>query len=193
MIRGHIGCGSIYLNGWVNVDVPAPGMHLASDRPDLAVALSTEEDAYYARHEDKTLERLRSDVARVTGVCDRFGHFDRLPFESGTVDEILCRQVFEHLSLSQAQVALVEVQRVLKAGGKFRVDVPDVEETAKMLSQSKDPFYIRHLFGSRKDEFGYHLMGYNREGLIALCAGFVWIREEPNIHFYPAFCMEFTR
>lgn len=191
----HVGSGSIYLDGYVNVDVPCDGMHLASARPDLAKLLLTTEDAYYARHEDKTLDKLRGEVMRVTGLCDVYGDFQSLPFGERTVEEVLCRQVFEHLSIHEAHRAFKEVDRVLKPGGLFRVDVPDVEETAKKLQETKDPFFIRHLFGSRKDDYGYHLMGYTRESITRLANqyGFSLDGEEPNIHFYPAFCLRFRK
>lgn len=194
-MRIHLGSGSVYLRGYVNCDVEAPGMFLARERPDLVELLATTDAEYYARHDDKTLERMRGAALRVNGVCDVFADFQRLPFEDGSATEILCRQVFEHLSIHEARRALSEAQRVLTVGGCLRIDVPDVEETARMLMETKDPFFVRHLFGSRKDDYGYHLMGYTRDGLSTLCAEYGFIRnvgEEKNIHFYPAFCLSFT-
>jgi hypothetical protein len=115
-----------------------------------------------------TLERLRMASAKVTGVVDRYGSALALPFMDGCATEVLARQVFEHLSLTEAKAALQEFRRVLLPRGLLRLDVPDTEETAKLLSETKDPFYIRHLFGSRKDDYGYHLMGYDRAGLTQL-------------------------
>lgn len=200
----HVGNGSVYLrptfredpeNGWVNVDLPGPHTCLSSENPKMVEILSTDESNYYARHIDKTIDRLRTDVARVTGVCDVYGSIFQLPFPESSVREVLARQMFEHLSIGEAKRALIECDRVLRPGGLLRIDVPDTEETARLLSENKDPFYIRHLFGSRKDDYGYHLMGYTRESLKRMGEdyGFVFDSEETNIHFYPAFMLRFRK
>ena len=193
-MRIHVGCGSVYLDGYVNIDLPGPHVQSWQTAPTaLMEALRTTEDRYYARHEDMTLEKLRAASQKVTGVVDKYGSALELPFPDTSATEILARQVFEHLSLTEAKCAMKEFKRVLAPGGVLRLDVPDVEETARLLSETKDPFYIRHLFGSRKDDYGYHLMGYTREGLTQLAweHGFRLEAEEPNIHYYPAFCLRF--
>lgn len=194
-VKLHIGCGPVYLRGWYNVDIVGDHMALVSERPDLVEKLETDESQYYARHADKTIEKLRQGPSNVRGVCDVHGSILALPFPENSVDEILARQVFEHLSCYDARAALIECDRVLKAGGILRLDVPDVEATAAALTSTQDPFYIRHLFGNRNTDHGYHLMGYTREQLKRLVEsfGFMLEEEEPNIHFYPAFCLRFRK
>ena len=69
----HIGSGSVYLNGWTNIDVPGPKNFLAADRPDLVDRWATDEDNYYRRHKDKTIDKLRSGPLDQEYVCDQFG------------------------------------------------------------------------------------------------------------------------
>lgn len=195
-MRLHVGCGSVYLDGYTNIDLPGPHVQLRETAPPALVeALRTTEDRYYARHEDMTIAKLREAAQRVPGVVDRYGNACELPFFANDASEILARQVFEHLSLTEAKQAMAEFRRVLAPRGLLRLDVPDTEETARLLSETKDPFFIRHLFGSRKDDYGYHLMGYTREGLTQLAweHGFKFLCEEENIHYYPAFCLSFTK
>ena len=111
MKRVHIGAGSVYLRDWVNVDLDNVGIALAKERPDLVAKLGTTEKDYYQRHKDKTIEKLRDSAAKVAGVCDKYGKFDSLPFAEASVDEILSRQVFEHLSITEAKRALIECDR----------------------------------------------------------------------------------
>jgi hypothetical protein len=83
----------------------------------------------------------------------------------------------------------------MAVGGLIRIDVPDHEATLHALVSTGDQFYVRHLLGPRRNEHGYHMMSYTRDRLIALCEshGLTWYTEEPNIHFYPAFCLGFYK
>src|SRR3990167_866321 len=128
----HIGCGSVYLQGYVNIDLPGPHVQLRETAPTaLLEALRTTEDRYYARHEDMTLTRLLEAAQKVTGVCDRYGSALALPFDTGSATKVLARQVFEHLTLSEARGALKEFRRVLRHHGELVLDVPDAEEDRK--------------------------------------------------------------
>lgn len=191
----HIGSGSVYLKGWVNVDLRGPKTFLASDRPDLVEKLGTTDEEYYARHADKTLETVREGPLDQEYICDVFGSFSELPIPYWEVEEVLARHCFEHLSLAEARAALDMLDSVVKVGGVLRLDVPDHEETLRQYKLTGDAFYVRHLLGPRRNEFGYHMMSYTRELLKKMVEehGFVFVREEPNIHFYPAFCLRFVK
>ena len=54
------------------------------------------------------------------------------PIASSSVDAIFSDNVIEHLSLSQARVALVEAFRVLKPGGQLRSVTPDIGALADL-------------------------------------------------------------
>lgn len=193
-MRLHVGCGTVYLAGYVNVDLPLPHVALAADEPGLVAEYITQESDYYGRHKGKTLDDWRKGPNQVRTVCDAYGSFEFLPARPLSVDEILSRQCFEHLTIDRARVAFKECARVLKWGGSLRLDLPDPERTVELYRESGDTFYVRHLFGPRQNEFGFHTF-YNRETLTKLAAdaGFNLVGERPNIHPYPAFEIEFTR
>lgn len=181
--------------GYHNVDVRAPGTFLAKDRPDLVEKYSAEDSDYYARHKDKTIEMLRAGPSSQEYVCDEYGSFADLPGSTWSLDEVLARHVFEHLSFGEARKALDEIDRKMKPGGILRIDVPDHEETLKLFQKTGDKFYIRHLLGPRRTEYGYHMMSYTRESLKKIVEqhGFRLVAEEPNIHIYPSFCLRFAK
>lgn len=191
----HIGCGSVYLAGWKNIDLYNPRTFLARNRPDLVEKWSTTDDQYFAKHPDKTISALREGPLQQEYVCDEYGSFDNIPAEYWSVDELLARHVFEHLSISEAHKALDQVDAVLKPNGILRLDVPESEETLELYRATGDPFYKRALFGPRRDVRGYHLMPYTRDLLRSVVEehGFLYESEEPNIHFYPAFCLRFRK
>lgn len=191
----HIGCGSVYLIGWKNVDVPSPQTFLASKRPDLVRKWGTTDDKYYERHRDKTQARLRAGPLSLEYVCDAYGSFENLPAQYWEVEQVLARHSFEHLSITEAHRALDQIDAIMKPGGLLRLDVPDHEGTLRLFKETGDEFYIRHLLGPRRNDRGFHMMSYTRDRLQALVEehGFVFVEEEPNIHFYPAFCLRFEK
>lgn len=193
-MRVHLGSGSVYLREWVNVDLPLPHVYLAKERHDLVEAFITEENLYYARHANKTKDRLREGPVIRETVCDVYGSFSFMPVRPESVSEILSRQVFEHLSMDEGRKALKEAHRALKPGGILRLDIPDPEETLRLYGETRDEFYIRHLFGPRLSEFGFHTH-YTRAMLQQLAeeASLRFVKEEENIHFYPAFCLQFAK
>jgi predicted SAM-dependent methyltransferase len=209
-IRVHVGNGSIYLLGWVNIDVYESGAGLAQDCPDRVKRWGTTEAEYYAKSKFASKAGM---VDTSEFVVDAYGSWESMPFEEESVDQILSRQCFEHLSKREAQWAFLEAHRVLKPGGILRIDVPDHAEamsqfaalsidlfcttdpTEKPAKQNKKDFMLRHILGSRKNDFAYHMGSWTREKMIAFAErrGFKFVEEETNIHFYPAFCLRFER
>lgn len=194
-MRLHIGSGSVYLSCWLNVDLPAANTFLAADRPDLVEQWRTIETDYYRKHSDLNVDALRAGPLDQEYVCDRYGSFDFLPVPNGSVDEILTRQSFEHLSIAEARRALDCMFAALETGGILRIDVPDHEKTLRLYRETGDHFYMRHLLGPRRNEHGFHMMSYTPDRLRALVEsrGFRLEAEEPNVHFYPAMCLRFKK
>ncbi len=190
----HVGNGSVYLRDWVNVDLPSATTFLAGDRPDLVEALVTDESNYYGRHDDKNIVSLRNGPRVQETVCDRYGSFGFLPVQPGTASHILAVQVFEHLDRSEARAALGQCFTALDAGGLLTLDIPDADETLRKYHETGDEFYIRHLFGPRRDMYGSHFH-YTRQMLISLVEsrGFDYLREAGQFHFYPAFTLIFRK
>ncbi len=197
MSRLHVGCGTVYLNNFVNIDIPSEHCYLAAERPDLIERYNTDVTNYYGRHVDKDFKKLRAGPKEVETVCDRYGSFLNLPARESSASEILSCQVFEHLSINEAQIALKECWRVLEYGGDLVIDIPDTEESICLYGETKDEFYIRHIVGPKqRGGWGFHIMAYNRPDLINLLEanGFRYINEAHHIvHSYPAFCLVFEK
>lgn len=190
-MRLHIGSGSVYLRGWLNVDLPSPRCFLASERPDLVADYGTDAESYYARHDAPGDKPQRAQEY----VCDAFGRWDFLPCKTGEAVEALARQTFEHLSAGEAHDALLELRRVCAPGAKVRISVPDHEETLRQFQAKPSPFLIRHLLGPRTDATGFHMQSYTRVSLVDLFAahGFVLDGDDLNPHSYPALALKFRK
>lgn len=191
-LRLHVGCGTVYLDGYVNLDVEVPGYSfLAGERPDLADLNRTTVDRYYVREESQaTLEHGPGRPQHC--VVDRYATVDALPFAPGTVDEIRSVQVLEHVAAPEVPRVLAHWHALLRPGGVCHVDVPDFEETARrLLAQPDEPskdWYYRLIYGSQKNAYAFHRSGYSPARLERLlrAAGFREVRHLPDtIHFYP--------
>ncbi len=192
----HVGCGTVYLQGYINVDVRIPGISfLAKDRPDIVKHNITSVDRYYkfkvGRKEIETMKLANKFV-----VVDRFADALHLPFRKNSLDEIRAVQVFEHFTYKEGEKLLDHWHDLLKPAGLIHIDVPDLDETIKgyLKAQSvKDKcWYLRLLFGSQKNSYNLHKAMYSKNMLKILLRkyGFYRIRERANIHFYPAFAIE---
>ena len=193
----HVGCGTVYLDGYVNLDLYVEGYSfLASERPDLVERNRTTVDRYYKVEESRaTLEGGPRDVQHC--VVDRYAPMDALPYEPGTADEIRSVQSLEHLSMKEGPRVLKHWHAVLRAGGVLHVDVPDFEETARqLLAQPDEPskdWYYRLVYGSQKNAYAFHKNGFSPARLERMLreAGFREVRHLKNtIHFYPVVIAE---
>ena len=196
-LKLHVGCGTVYLDGYVNLDLPVEGYSfLAAERPDLLERNRTTLDRYYKKDESReTLEGGPRE--RQACVVDRYAAMDTLPYAPGTVDEIRSVQSLEHLDMREGPLVLRHWYDILKPGGLLHVDVPDFEETARQLlaqpdEPSKDWFY-RLVYGSQKNPYAFHKNGFSPGRLERLLreAGFREVRHLPNtLHFYPVVIAE---
>ena len=87
----NIGCG----NGYLELQAQSEGWKVLSVDPDQAA-----------------IHRLGA-----RGVEARAGRIEALPVADGSVDLVVCSEVFEHLSPEVMRQGLSEIRRVLKSGG----------------------------------------------------------------------------
>lgn len=182
----HIGCGTVYLKNYINVD--ANPHYLEKDAPsDILEMNSTTLDKYY-----------KYEFCGSSGLCvaDVKALAQSLPFTNETVDEIIMLHILEHLPAYKVDDLIHEFNRVLKSGGKIYIAVPDIIETAKLLVNSRsfeeEDWAIRLIYGTQKNEFSHHFYGYTKRTLEKLFTkhGFGNFKYLPNINFYPAIHME---
>jgi predicted SAM-dependent methyltransferase len=196
MTKLHLGCGTVYLKDYINVDAKIPGISfLAKDRPDLVKINQTTTDNYYKNKVNrKDIETKKFEEKLI--VVDKFADIRKLPFKPNSLSEIRLVQVFEHFSYKEGEELLKTWYKLLAHGGMVHLDIPDLEETimgyAKAKTQKDKDWYTRLLFGSQKNEYGFHKGMYSKATIkrLLMGVGFKKVKFLPNIHFYPAFAVQ---
>jgi predicted SAM-dependent methyltransferase len=87
-------------------------------------------------------------------------------FTTASIDEIYASHVLEHVPHRNALDTLRGIHRVLRAGGKFFVSVPDLDILARILIGPIDSLeakfeVMKMIFGGQTDEFDFHYFGWN--------------------------------
>lgn len=82
------------------------------------------------------------------------GTATNIPVPDNSVDEALAEHVFEHLSFIEEKTAWEEVQRVLKKGGHFIIEVPDFEWVCETFLAAQDDFKSHYEVGAIDHYFG---------------------------------------
>jgi SAM-dependent methyltransferase len=199
-LKLHLGCGTVYLEGFTNIDIWREGFSfLASERPDLVSQNRTTFSKYYKDEVTKNaIMHARKEPRFV--VADRFQDIKALDYPQGSAELIVCVQTLEHLTKEEVDRALNNWHSILKPGGALHIDVPDFEETVKLLlaqeSEEAKEWYYRLIYGSQKDNFSIHKDGYSEKKLRTILAqhGFKDIRRLPDTrHFYPSIIMESSK
>jgi predicted SAM-dependent methyltransferase len=82
-----------------------------------------------------------------------------LPYDRGTVDEIVCFHTIEHFQREKHQLLVCEVNRALKMGGSFIVSYPDAEKCLNNFLTNKHgmrEYWERTILGRGKTFWDCH-------------------------------------
>jgi len=108
---------------------------------------------------------------------------ERLPFETDSIEEIVCNQTLEHIIYEYAIAALDEMYRVLKPGAKIKLSVPD---WGNILMRLRTYNYsakqaLKMVFG---EPMGQHRYGWTEQELTQVLqdVGFVSIKRDMVDH-----------
>lgn len=115
----------------------------------------------------------------MTSDCNAFDGIDfvcdpeKIALKSGSLDEILALGVIEHLTFAQVDLTLTNCFRMLRSGGEFVFDIPDLYEWCKLYVKSvmdvPTPFTREHilstLYGWQRWPGDEHKSGHSKESI----------------------------
>ena len=77
-----------------------------------------------------------------------------LPYDDGTVDEILAEHILEHLDFAAEAEVWTEMARVLRPGGRLTLEVPDFEWVCRSFVAAEDAWRAFYQVGHADDYAG---------------------------------------
>lgn len=179
----HLACGDVYLSNYVNCDIDGEmATGVLTELPDRTL------ETYYANrlvgHKHPTYVDRKFDLT-----CFPW------PFEDECAEEVVMIQAIEHFEQPMAQKIIDEILRILKPGGKLKIDFPDiVAGVAKYAENDEQDFLMRFVYCNHKNPYSIHHWGYTKTTFPRLL-GFGWTYEFKDIvkHHYPVIGCEATK
>jgi predicted SAM-dependent methyltransferase len=109
---------------------------------------------------------------RKTSSVDIIADAHLLPFKSGAFDYIFSSEVIEHFGHREVRSVLLEWIRVLKKGGIFELECPDLRARAFLFFLAPNWKNIENVYGEQNYIGNYHKCGFSYEllkGLLESC------------------------
>jgi SAM-dependent methyltransferase len=198
----HLCCGDIYLKGYVNCDIfgyqISKDGYSANNYDDILGDVinfplgvnpnETTLDNYFKfPFEPDVTKRIRRQFI----IDIKMNILEKWPFEDGSVDEIVMISGFEHFEhLTELPHIISEAQRVLKKGGVWKFDFPDIYNQVLSyhgIDAENDEFMIELIYCNHKNKYSVHQWGYTRLTLPKYLKPELWKLEFKDVvkHDYP--------
>jgi len=114
-----------------------------------------------------------------------------LPFADGEVEEVIAHDIVEHISFRKLKPFFVELNRVMRVGGRLFIRVPDMKKLARyVLEKSWNYWEIGYwIYGGQDYPENLHKSGFTIEALDDLLSecGFAMVRcknDDSNLIVY---------
>lgn len=109
---------------------------------------------------------VNCDMRKLPGV-DCIEDVSRLSYENETVTEILANDIIEHFPYAESEKVLAEWVRVLRPGGRLRLQTPDCRQLSRFLLSNQIPTqeFVRRIYGGQTYEGNFHFAGFDRPGM----------------------------
>lgn len=150
----HLCCGPVYLEGFVNIDIQ--GITIL-EYP-YSIKKATLENYY--NHKLKSPPKSRRGYFPIDYKWDLLIHW---PWEDDSINSVVMIQGIEHFLEDEAEFILSETNRILKSGGTFIFDFPDVVKTVEEYKDKDFEFMNRLIYCNHKDRYSVHRCCYSEK------------------------------
>lgn len=186
----HLCCGSVYLKDYVNCDIdgiPVEKIKEFSKEIELEIENPNETtlDKYFKRPFEPDVTKRK----RYKTIVDiKMDILQSWKFGNEKFREIVMVSAFEHFEhKTELKHIINEAYRVLKRGGVWKFDFPDIVKQVEQYKDKDDEFMMELIYCNHKDKFSIHQWGYTRNTLHLYLPPSMWSLEFKDIvkHDYP--------
>lgn len=187
MKRVHLTCGDIYLTNYENCDIVGKVVEpfhqaMIADGIVENPNQTTLDNYYKFPFEPDFNKRVRREF-----LIDRLMDIKKeWPWDNNSIDEVVQVASFEHfLHRTEIPHIISEAQRVLKSGGIYKFDFPDVRG---IVEQYDDDYMMELLYGNHKNQYSSHEYCYTMNSIKAYFDSKEWTIEQKATvkHDYPS-------
>jgi len=182
----HWCCGDIYLDDYVNIDIHGVLEYTLTENPN-----KTTLDSYYKRPFEKEFDKRERGMFIVDKILNIL---DIWPFASNSIDEVVMISSWEHFFKPEMLFIKSQIERVLKSGGKFIVDFPDIKKDMELYYDSDPDYLMELIYCNGKNKHSIHKYGYTVESFKKLWGSKYNVEQKIIVeHNYPMIGMEVTK
>ena len=150
----HICCGETYLKDYINIDIQG----FVRKENLWKEITETTLDRYYIKPFSYDPKDSRANFI----IDERVNILLPWRWEDNSIDEVVMIQAMEHFTYYDGCYIIKEIYRVLKSGGKFIFDFPDLIKT---FDEHKNDFdkLVRLIYCHYRDPYAAHKIAYSEE------------------------------
>jgi hypothetical protein len=149
----HICCGDVYLKDYVNIDIEGVMATEVTPQP-------TTLQKYYTKPfsvEFNSRPRGQFIIDKKMNILEKWD------FPDSSTQEIVMISAIEHFTPKQAEFIVNEARRVLKEGGEFIFDFPDLPNQILKYYYTNPEFLMELIYCNNKNDHSKHMWGYTPE------------------------------
>lgn len=186
----HWCCGDVYLKGYVNIDIDGVYaknyVRINGENPN-----ETSLEKYFNRPFEKDSSKRKRRPFIVDRLDNILGGMDSQTdwsFPPNSVDELVMVSAFEHFEhKTEIPYIINQVHRVLKSGGEYKFDFPDIKLTVDMYYETDPEFCMELIYCNHKNKYSVHNWGYTEESIQKYFPEDKWYLKRENFvkHAYP--------
>lgn len=179
----HLACGDVYLDGYVNIDID--GKLVSECSPEELDANRTTLDKYFKYPFEFDINKR---VRRSHIVDIRMNVLHKWPWADGLVDELVSVSAFEHFEHQTELPHIInEAHRVLKTGGIWKFDFPDIRKIVELYHDDAPLFMSELIYCNHKNKYSVHQWGYTEKSVSNYVTLDKWRLEFKDVvsHCYP--------
>lgn len=183
MNKVHLCCGSVYLKDYENCDIVGEIV----DSGALINLNETTIDKYFKFPFEQDFSKRQKKEFKIN---TKMNILEKWKWGDESVDEILMINAFEHFEpvLGELDHIINEAYRVLKPGGTWNFDFPNIKEIVDKYYKSEPSYCMELIYCNRKNKYSAHCFGYTYNTLNLYLTADKWGLKQQEIvkHDYPS-------